>query len=267
MSVKLKGIIEVMEGFAPKYLKEEYDNVGLMVGDKDKEITKVLLALDCTLEVIDEAVTVGAELIITHHPLLFRRPSQITSDTLQGRKIIKLISEGVNLYSSHTNLDSVHGGMNDILMDMLDLKDVEILEENLNYPNKNHGIGRIGTVKECTLKDFIYKIKEEFQLEGLRYTGDLEKKITKVAVINGSGQDYIDLAIKKGAHCVITGDSTYHYASDYEELGFSIIDIGHFQSEWKIFLKVIERIFKEEKEFNDLEFIVSKKSKDPYKFL
>lgn len=266
MAVKLQKIIEIMETFAPKGLKESYDNVGLMIGDKDREITKVLLALDCTLEVVDEAIDHGVELIITHHPLLFKKPATITMDSLQGKKIIKLISNNINLYSSHTNLDSVNAGMNDTFMDILEVKDTEILEENKYFPGESHGIGRIGNIAPVTLKELIIKLKKIFNVECLRYAGRENQIISKVAVINGSGEGYLDLAYNLGAHCVITGDTTYHFVSDYNEMGLAVIDLGHFHSEWMVFLKLIDKIKNASMELKDIDFIPSKTSRDPYKF-
>ena len=266
MGVRLSEIIGVMENFAPKTLKESYDNVGLMIGDEDSEITKVLLALDCTLEVVEEAIEQGVQLILTHHPLLFRKPSSITMDSLQGKKIIKLISNNINLYSSHTNLDSVQNGMNDTFMELLEVKDTKVLEENTSLPGKGHGIGRIGTIEAVTLKELIIKLKNVFNAEFLRYAGDESQSISRIAVINGSGEGYLELAYKQGAHCVITGDTTYHYVSDYNELGLSIIDLGHFYSEWIVFLKLIEKIKNSSSQLKDIEFIASKTSRDPYRF-
>lgn len=110
---KVKDVIGVMEEFAPKTLKEDFDNVGLMVGDKEKKVEKILLALDCTLNVIEEAKEKKVDLIITHHPLIFRKPNSITTDTLIGKKIIELIKNDISLYSSHTNLDSAEKGLNE----------------------------------------------------------------------------------------------------------------------------------------------------------
>lgn len=268
MAIKLKDLISIMEVAAPPSLKESYDNVGLMVGDSNKVVRRVLLALDCTEEVIAEGIAKKADVILTHHPLIFKKPSSITTDTLQGRKIINLISNNISVYSSHTNLDSVHRGMNDALMDILEISNNVILEPDIKSDIKHSGIGRIGEISPCALEKFIRHIKEKLNIEHLRYTGDLNKTIRKVAVINGSGQDYFSLALNHGAHCIVSGDTTYHYVSDYEEMGCSIIDIGHFPSEWLTFVTLMEKLIDNNKEkLKDVTFLISEKSKDPYKYI
>lgn len=268
MAVTLADIVDIMEKKAPRELKESYDNVGLMVGNRQSKISRVLIALDCTLEVIDEAINKKAELIITHHPLLFKKPASITTDTLQGSKIIKLISNNINLYSSHTNLDSVCGGMNDTIMDMLGIQNSSTLEPIASFEGYQGAIGRIGNIDRVSLKKFISHIKAQLNIKNLRYTGDINGEIERVAVINGSGQDYISIAFNEGAQCIITGDTTYHYASDYEELGCSIIDIGHFSSEWLVFVNLMKKIVKDNSEFFEgTEIIISECCRDPYIFL
>ena len=263
----LSRFIEVIEKIAPTHLKEDFDNVGLMVGDENVEINKVLLALDCTDKVIEEAKEVGANLILTHHPLIFRKPSSITTESLLGRKIIKLIKNDINLYSAHTNWDSVRDGINDTIVMMLGFKSEEIIDRH--KADSNAGIGRIVTLEEeVTLKVIIEKCKKTFSIENLRYSGELDKKINKIAIINGSGQSYFEDAIKKGADLVITGDTTYHFVSDYTEMGMVILDIGHFKSEWPVLIEVNKKLEYELKDLEEnIEFIISTKSEDPYKFL
>ena len=128
MTLKVRDIDKIMEEYAPARFKESYDNVGLMVGDKECEVTSILVALDCTLEVIEEAKKKGCNVILTHHPLLFKKPTNITTDTLLGRKILELIKNDINVYSSHTNLDSVKGGINDIIMEFLGFENYYIIE-------------------------------------------------------------------------------------------------------------------------------------------
>lgn len=261
---KVKDIIKEMEKFAPKYLKEDFDNVGLMVGDKEKEVKKILLALDCTLDVIEEAKENNVDLIITHHPLIFRKPSSITTETLIGKKIIELIKNDISLYSSHTNLDSAENGLNETIINLLDYEKGEIIEVNKNArDNKREGLGRVITLeKEMLLDDLVLSVKEKLNIPGVKVV-KAKETVSKLAIINGSGQDFFQRAESMGADCIITGDTTYHYASDYKEMGISIIDTGHFASEWLVYLNVINKI---KDIFMDVEIITSKKAEDPYIF-
>lgn len=261
---KIKDIIGIMEEFAPKTLKEDFDNVGLMVGDKNKEVKKILLALDCTLDVIQEAKEKNVELIITHHPLIFRKPSSITTDTLIGKKIIELIKNDISLYSSHTNLDSAENGLNETIVNLLGYSTNELIEVNKMARNDNEGLGRIVRLEDfIKLEDLIEDIKEKLNVKSLKLVKGCEK-VKNIAIINGSGSDFFEKAYKKGADCIITGDTTYHYASDYKELGVSIIDTGHFSSEWIVFLQVINKLTDK---LQDIEILISTKSEDPYTFV
>lgn len=262
--MKLSNIINIIEDIAPVNLKEDFDNVGLMVGDRDKNINKILLALDCTEEVIKEAKEIGAELILTHHPLLFRKPSTITTDTLLGKKIIDLIKNDINLYSAHTNWDSVNGGLNDTLVEMLGFSKGIIMDKN--QFDSDAGIGRVVDLnEEMTVLEIISLIKSSLGIKNLRYAGDLTKNIKRVAIVNGSGQDFFNYAEKLGSDLIITGDTTYHFVSDYKEIGLNILDIGHFNSEWPVLIKVSEKV--KEKLDSDVEFIISKEAKDPFEFI
>ena len=259
--IKVNNIIKEMELLAPTYLKEDFDNVGLMVGDKNKEVKKVLLALDCTLKVIEEAKKENVELIITHHPLIFKRPSSITTDTLQGKKIIELIKNDISLYSSHTNLDSVENGLNDTIVSILGFDNFKILEKNKRYDKA--GLGRIVSLNESIqLEDLISKIKKSLNINNLRVVKGKDK-VNKIAIINGSGQDFIGKAVPLGADCIITGDTTYHFASDYKEMEISILDVGHFASEQITFFNVMENL---KEKFKDVEFITSTVEEDPFSF-
>ena len=259
--IKVNNIIKEMELLAPTYLKEDFDNVGLMVGDKNKEVKKVLLALDCTLKVIEEAKKENVELIITHHPLIFKRPSSITTDTLQGKKIIELIKNDISLYSSHTNLDSVENGLNDTIVSILGFDNFKILEKNKR--DDKAGLGRIVSLNESIqLEDLISKIKKSLNINNLRVVKGKDK-VNKIAIINGSGQDFIGKAVALGVDCIITGDTTYHFASDYKEMKISILDVGHFASEQITFFNVMENL---KEKFKDVEFITSTVEEDPFSF-
>lgn len=264
--MKLSQFIDEIEMISPKNLSESYDNVGLSIGDKNENIQKVLVALDCTMDVIKEAEQIGAQLIYTHHPLLFLKPKSITTDTLQGRKIIELIKNNINVYSAHTNLDSVAGGVNDSIMHILGFDKFSIIDAS--PIDKNAGIGRIVEIEETPLKCIIDNVKEKLNIETIRYSGCLEARIKKIAVINGSGQDYFEAAANMNADLIITGDTTYHYVSDYSEMGICIIDAGHFDTEWLSFLEtskhLLERISKID---NTVEFVVSTSTRNPYNYI
>lgn len=257
----VNDIINKMESLAPTYLKEDFDNVGLMVGDRNKVVNKVLLALDCTLKVIEEAKKEEVDLIITHHPLIFRKPSNITTDTLQGKKIIELIKNDISLYSSHTNLDSVENGLNHTIVSVLGFGESTLLEKNKNITSA--GLGRIVNLhKEIKLEDLIEQVKNKLNINNLRVVRGTDT-VSKIAIINGSGQYFIGKAMSLGVDTVITGDTTYHFASDYKEMGINILDVGHFASEQIIFFNVMKQI---ESKFNNVIFIRSSVEEDPFTF-
>ncbi|MFL0195837.1 Nif3-like dinuclear metal center hexameric protein [Clostridium sp. WILCCON 0269] len=270
MYLRVKDIHNIMENHAPSILKESYDNVGLMVGDMKSEVTSILIALDCTLEVIEEAKQNGCNFILTHHPLLFKKPDSITTSTLIGKKIIQLIKNDINLYSSHTNLDSVKGGINDIIMALLDLTCDEIIDPSKvkNYGENNCGIGRISGLKvPVTLEELCSKVKSNLNIPMLRYAGNESKIIKKIAVVNGSGESYFNSAKLLGADCIITGDTTYHNMSDFEEEGIAIIDAGHFETEWPAMKKVADLLVREIRTNKfDNTVILSKVNRSPYKY-
>ncbi|AJA48356.1 putative GTP cyclohydrolase 1 type 2 [Clostridium pasteurianum DSM 525 = ATCC 6013] len=269
MSLRVKDICSIMNSIAPKELSESYDNVGLMIGNPEDNVSSVLVALDCTLAVIEEAKKKDCNFIFTHHPLLFRKPSSITTETLLGKKIMNLIKDDINLYSSHTNLDSVEGGLNDTLVDILGFSNSTVIESSLveGFNDGNSGIGRIVILKEkIQLCELCNLVKQKLNLTHLTYVGEDENFIEKIALINGSGTDYMDISRKLGVDCIITGDVTYHYASDYREMGISVIDAGHFGTEWTA-LKKIASILKNEIDRlgHDNSVLLSEVVIDPYK--
>lgn len=270
MSLKVKDIDKIMEEHAPSKFKESYDNVGLMIGERNTEVKAILVALDCTLDVIEEAKKKQCNLIFTHHPLLFRKPLNITTDTLLGKKIIEIIRSDLNVYSSHTNLDSIKGGINDIIMQLLGFEKYETisLSDKRKDDDYSTGIGRIAVLdKSTTVLELCEKIKRDLNVSMLRYSGKDNMEIKKVAVINGSGQDYFNAAKRLGADCIITGDTTYHYVSDLNEEGVAIIDAGHFGTEWPA-MEVFSKWLKNKLElmgFNNLVYI-SEFNRSPYKY-
>lgn len=265
MTLTVKNLMDIIEHYAPLTLKEEFDNVGLMVGDAENIVNNILVCLDCTMEVIEEAKEKKCNFILSHHPLFFIKPKSITSETIKGKKVINLIKDNIALYSAHTNLDSTKGGLNDFAVELLGFKEFEIIDKK---ENNDMGIGRIINVNgQFTLKEICNKVKKAYDIELLRFSGDLNKKVKKIVLINGSGTDYFSLAINLGCDCIITGDTTYHYVSELYEQKVALIDAGHFNSEWPA-MKVVSKILKKKIErlgFNN-KVIVSEKSKDVYNY-
>ncbi len=266
MCAKVKDFMKLVESHAPVSYKEEYDNVGLMVGDGEENITGILFSMDTTNEVIQEAKEKKANLIVSHHPLLFVKPRSITKNTLQGRKVIELIRNNINLYAAHTNLDSVKDGMNDTIIKMFDYKDFDIIEQ---CPfDFDSGIGRIVYLRRAIkLKDFIEKTKKVLDVPILRYTGDLNQTVRRIAIINGSGQSYFQKSLELGADCILTADTTFHFVQEFEELGVAVVDPGHYLSEKNIYNHLMDKMAKEfNKEF-DVPIYFSQVEKDPYHFI
>lgn len=226
-----KKIINFLEEKYPKDNAEEWDNVGLLVGDNNKDIKKIQISIDATEKAIDYAVKNEIDMIITHHPLIFKPLKSIVMSELPGRKVIKLIKSGINLYSIHTNLDSSKSGLNDYILELLEIKEYKIIDINEN--DEMAGIGRIYSLdNKITISEYADFIKEKMKIKNVRIiSSDIETNIKKIALINGSGMSYWRKVKSLGAELFITGDINYHDALDAKEAGLNLIDIGHFESE------------------------------------
>ena len=262
MPFLVKDFVDVMEKIAPKVLKEDWDNVGLMVGGENQEITSILASLDCTIEVIDEAIDKGCNLIFTHHPLIFSSISKINEREILGKKILKLIKNNICVYSSHTNLDFTNGGINELFCVSLGYKDAKIMSDD-----SNNGFGRICTLETgISLKHLCSDICEKLQIKNVRYVGNENADIYKPSFINGSGGDFFKIAYEYGSDCIVTGDTKYHLVNDYRELGVSIIDVGHFDTEWIPFKLFCTELNKKLREKNINEIMISTEIKSPYNY-
>lgn len=238
--LKVKDIAATIEDFAPKMLQESYDNAGLQVGDHDMEVSAALLCLDVTEDVINEAIERHCNLIISHHPLLFKGLKEVTGRTATERIVIKAIKENIAIYSAHTNLDSAWEGVSHEIAHVLDLHNLKVLEPKPGDPSV--GLGVIGDVQPTPKIEFLRNIKEAFKVKCLRYSAQCPQLVVrKVAVCGGAGASLIADAIANGADIIVTGDVKYH---DFTTFGLDIIiaDIGHYESELctkKIFSKII----------------------------
>lgn len=333
--MKVHEIIDLFEKWCPQTLAYEWDRVGFQIGDKTEKVTKMLITLDVREEVVDEAIENDVQLIIAHHPLLFKPLSAIDTNNPKGRIIKKLIQHNISVYAAHTNLDIVHGGVNDLLAEKIGLKETKVLlpdgNEQLyklvvfvphthaekvkeavgeagaghigNYSHcmfqaegKGHfmplegtnpfigtqdkleiveesrietivpksilskvlqamheahpyeevaydlyelknkgevfGVGRIGSLEKPMLfEQLLSHIKSVFNLPQLRFVGNVNDNVQKIAVLGGSGEDFIDAAKKAGADVYITGDLTFHDAQDAQPIGLHLIDPGHYIEE------------------------------------
>lgn len=363
-------VIQLFEKWSPKKFALEGDPVGVHVGQLNRQVEKVLVTLDVNEAVVDEAIENGANLIIAHHPPIFRPLKRVATDTVQGRMIEKCIKHDITIYAAHTNLDVAVGGVNDLLADKLALQDTKVLEEtyaetlyklivfcpdshtdemraalgqagagaigdysNCSFTSKGEGrftagananpysgkigqekiaseekievivpasiqqrvlkamlmahpyeepaydwiqlaqsgqsfgLGRIGKLNEAmTLDAFASKVKEVFEVPALRFVGNPEKKIQKVAVLGGDGNKYIYAAKRSGADVLVTGDLYYHVAHDAEALDLAVVDPGHNIE--KVMIKGVAdymaKVCQEEK--FEVTFIESKVITEPFQF-
>lgn len=227
--VTVGDIAGVIEDFAPKSLQESYDNAGLQVGDPDMPVTAVLLCLDITEEILDEAIRRQCNMVITHHPLIFRGLKELTGRTYIERIAIKAIRNNVAVYSAHTNLDSAWDGVSHEMAHMLGMTDIDVLEPKT--ADSRTGLGVIGSVRPTPKLEFLRKVKETFGVKALKYSLQSPQLVVKrVALCGGSGASLIPNAIKAKADVIITGDVKYH---DFTAHGLDILiaDIGHYESE------------------------------------
>ena len=227
--MKVKDIVAVIEEFAPLAIQEGWDNSGLCVGSPEDEVSSVLLALDCTETLVDEAVECGADMIITHHPLIFSGLKKISPEDQVGAAVIKAIKHGIAIYAAHTSADKVIAGVSGAMATKLNLTDVQILDED----GEGTGLGVVGNLPEpLTAEQMIALIKEKFELKMLKSSKPLEGTISRVAMCGGSGGSLIGAAKRSGAHIYISGDISYH--NFFAPEGFMIADIGHYESEIEI---------------------------------
>lgn len=252
--IKVKDIIGALEKKYPKINAESWDNVGLIVGKLNQEVKKVQFSLDATDRAIENAIKNSVDLIITHHPMIFKPVKSVTTMDNLGRKIIKLIENNKSLYAMHTNLDASKDGLNDYILNLLEVENSKIIDAN-EFDNEV-GIGRLYTIsKEMNIDEYANFIKEKLKIKNIKIISeDREKKVKKVALINGSGMSYWRKVKSLGADLFITGDVGYHEALDAKEAGINIFDIGHFESEncfVELLSKELEKIGVEIIVFND----------------
>jgi dinuclear metal center YbgI/SA1388 family protein len=258
--MNIHALTAFLDQFAPHYLAEDWDNVGLLVGDADREVRKVMTCLTITPESAREAIDDGAELIVAHHPLPFAAVKRITTETVLGRLLLDLIAARIAVYSPHTAFDSAPRGINQRLAEGLGLGGIAPLKPHAD----GGGSGRFGTLKApMTLRELGRKLKRFLKIEGLQIVGKFDQKVRKVAVACGAAGEFLPFARENGCECLVVGETRFHTCLEAEALGIGLLMPGHFASE-RFALECLAEVLKEE--FPDLEIWPSRREKDPVKW-
>lgn len=259
----LSNLLASFEKLWPKESAEDWDRPGLMVGNPSQEINKVLLAVDVTSEVIDQAIQTGCQLLLTHHPMLQRGVHELGELTLKGNLVAKAIKSGLAIFSAHTNADIAQGGVSQSLAQALELRNLAPLDAV-----SGHGI--VGDVHEIKLIDYARKISRAIPAtaQGIRVAGDSEKLISRVGLVAGAGDSFLGMASLAGIDLFITSDLRHHPAQDFIEQskltdGPALIDIAHWAAEWVWLDQAAAQLAGIHR---DVEFIVSDLRTDPWDF-
>lgn len=232
MAINMGELLDQLRIIAPRELEEDWDNGGFQINMGNRQVKRILVALEITNAVIDEAAACKADFIVTHHPLLMEKIDVVDARTLTGNYIIKLIRQGITVYTAHTSFDSVFGGNNDYLADLLDLQKVRRLKIWTPLGDREI-IGRMGTFpRPVTLKEAAALVESVLGLtEPPKVVGNPNATVLTAAICTGAGGDSIDAAIHNDCDLFITGDIKHHQAQKAREMGLNIIYAGHYGTE------------------------------------
>lgn len=235
-------ILAYLETLAPRNMKMDWDNVGLLCGRRDREVTRILVALDPFLHVCREAKELGAELLVTHHPLIFSPVKAVTDDTEVGACIGYLWENGISAINAHTNLDCAPEGVNDILARRLGLSDIQVVDPmGTDEQGRPWGLLRIGQVEQMPLPEFLPIVKDRLDCSGLRYC-DGGRPVSRVAVGGGACGSELRDAARAGCDTFVTSDVKYNQFRDAQYMGINLIDAGHFPTENPVVGLLAEKI-------------------------
>lgn len=249
--ITAKELVEPIEQMAPLGTQSCWDNSGFSVGNPNGGVTAALIALDCTPEVVAEAVEKGCDIIITHHPLIFGQVRSITRETWLGRTVMEAVKSGITVYSAHTNMDLAVGGVSHLMAEKLGLREC--------VPLDDEGFGLVGNLSlPVYAEELINRAKCLFNVEYVRSSRLVGTPVTRVAVCGGSGKSFIPDAIAKGAQVYVTADIPYH--EFYCEDNFMILDIGHYNSEYGVVHLMREILCKK---FPNFALFISEKNNNP----
>ena len=225
--MRLREVIDALERLAPPRLQDEWDNSGLQVGFPETEISGILVCLDITEAIVEEAVAAGCNLIVSHHPLLFKPLRQVSDTTYQQRCVVRALAAGISIYSAHTSLDNAPGGVNHKIAALLGLQELRWL---LPKEGEDAGSGLVGELPQGeTDSDFFARMKRVFGVQCLRHSAPDGRQIRRVALCGGAGAFLLREAVRAGADCFLSGE--FHYHDYFENGGVLLCELGHYQSE------------------------------------
>ena len=246
--MKIREIADAIEHYAPLRLQEEWDNAGIQVGDPEAEVTGVLLCTDATEAVVAEAISRGFNLVIAHHPLIFHGLKKIMGRTPVERAVAMAIKHDITIYSAHTNMDSAWQGVSFRMADKIGMTGVQFLDANDVEPYGDSsantaGCGVIGDIEPMPAREVLQRVKAAFEVGAVRYSGDGDTIVSRVALCGGAGGFLLDKAVAMGAQLYVTADMRYHDFLDNSKR-IVVADIGHYESEHftkEIFLEIIQK--------------------------
>lgn len=265
--IKCREIAAFIEEIAPKYLAEDWDNVGMMLGDCEKVVKHILVCLDITSPIVDYAESINADMIISHHPLIFRPIRNICMDDWKSKLISRLIKKDICVYCAHTNLDYAEEGVNWHLAQAIGLVEVENFETK-KMKEKEHGFGKMGILSPPhDLVKFIDNLKNALKTKNIKLIGNIDKKISRVAVFSGSFNESILSKLTNSSDNIdvfITGDIKHHTAIEICEMGMCAIDAGHFATENVIVPQIIGWL---KKSFQGIKISCNPMEKGPFEYI
>lgn len=261
MDCTVERIAQIMNDIAPENQAEKWDNVGLLLGWRNAKVRRLMTSVDITRNVINEAIDKGVDMIISHHPLIFKPIYSLESDSTIAQLIYPLIENNIAVYSAHTNLDKAVGGTDDCLAEALELQDVRRIDDTLDLD-----FGRIGVLASpMNLTEFAKRVCKQLKAQRIDIVGDKKRHVRKVAVSGGAGASLMKKALDAGADVFITGEIKHHEAIEAELLGISVLAAGHFYTELPVMIKLIDRLQMtlDGLQYN-IEVIASKSQSSPY---
>ncbi len=260
----LDAVLQRLAAIAPLRLAESWDNVGLLVGDRRRLVSRVMTCLTITPEVVAEARDCGVDLLVTHHPLPFKPVSKLTSDNYAGKMLLELIAANIAVYSAHTAFDSAEAGINAMWADWLGLKHVQPLEPQPLEADSHLGAGRYGKLPApITLSALANEMAEYVGAEHFRLVESTpDPAVLKVAIACGSGGSFIPMTKRAGCQALITGEATFHQCLEARACGVNLVLLGHYYSERFAMERLADRLATE---IHDLAVFVSERDLDPLK--